>query len=162
MGNGRVVPGYGRVASTAGYSCQLANRPSDLEGIDLTISGPELQDTLYPPRLELQVKSTSSDMGNDDPIRYSLKVKNYNELRKTRILIPKLLVVLFIPENPGDWLKQSERELCLRKCGYWLSLRGQPATDNTERMTVYLPRQQQFTVNALQTIMQQIQTRGTL
>ncbi|MEM9927463.1 MAG: DUF4365 domain-containing protein [Cyanobacteria bacterium P01_D01_bin.50] len=50
----------------------------------------------------------------------------------------------------------------LRRCGYWLSLKGQPETQNTESITVYLPRQQLFTVSAIKNIMEQIETRGKL
>lgn len=50
----------------------------------------------------------------------------------------------------------------MRRCGYWLSLKGQPETTNTDSVTVYLPRQQIFTVLAVQNIMQQIETTGTL
>ncbi len=50
----------------------------------------------------------------------------------------------------------------MQRCGYWMSLKGQPKTQNTESATVYLPRRQFFTVNALKDIMQQIDTRGTL
>lgn len=50
----------------------------------------------------------------------------------------------------------------MRRCGYWLSLKGLPETQNTESITVYLPRQQLFTVNALKNIMQQIEIGGAL
>ncbi|MDJ0619982.1 MAG: DUF4365 domain-containing protein [Calothrix sp. MO_192.B10] len=150
------------VVSAAGYSCQIASRPLDIGGIDIIISGIEREDTLFPPRLEVQVKSTSIDVISEDSIRYPLKLKNYNELRKEKTLVPKILIVVRIPDNQSEWLNQSENELCMRRCGYWLSLKGQPETTNTDSVTVYLPRQQIFTVLAVQNIMQQIETRGTL
>ena len=50
------------VVSAAGYSCQIASRPMDIGGIDIVISGQEKEYSLYPPRLEIQVKSTSTSV----------------------------------------------------------------------------------------------------
>ena len=71
-------------------------------------------------------------------------------------VIPRILVVVLIPETPEDWLTQSEAELCIRGCGYWISLRGKPKTQNTNAVTVAIPRTNQFTVAALQSIMERI------
>ena len=110
----------------------------------------------------MQVKATSTAVIDNEFIRYPLKLKNYNELRKSKTLVPKILVIILLPDNPSEWVNQSEEQLCLRRCGYWLSLKGQPATQNTESVTVYLPRQQLFTVSAVKNIMEQIETRGKL
>ena len=150
------------VVSAAGYSFQIATRPLDIGGIDIIISGEEKEYSLYPPRLEVQVKSTSTAVIDNEFIRYPLKLKNYNELRKSKTLVPKILVVALLPDTPQEWVNQSEEELCLRRCGYWLSLKEQPETQNTESVTVYLPRQQLFTVSAIKNIMDTIEARGKL
>jgi hypothetical protein len=72
------------VVSAAGYSCQIASRPMDIGGIDIVISGQEKEYSLYPPRLEIQVKSTSTSVIDNEFVRYPLKLKNYNELRKSK------------------------------------------------------------------------------
>jgi hypothetical protein len=150
------------VISAAGYSFQKSSRPTDVGGIDIIISGIETEYSLYPPRLEIQVKSTSTDVVSEELIRYPLKLKNYNELRKTKTLSPRLLIVVLIPENPDSWIQQSEAELCLRHCAYWMSLQGMPETPNTDNITIYVPRQQIFTVDTLKTLMQRIETGGAL
>jgi hypothetical protein len=104
----------------------------------------------------LQLKSTSRDIQDDNSIRYPLKLKNYDDLRMDDFAIPRILVVVLIPETPEDWLTQSETELCIRGCGYWISLRGKPKTQNTNAVTVAIPRTNQFTVAALQSIMERI------
>ncbi|MEG4575575.1 DUF4365 domain-containing protein [Microcoleus sp. N3A4] len=104
----------------------------------------------------MQLKSTSRDIQDDNSIRYPLKLKNYDDLRMDNFAIPRILVVVLIPETPEDWLTQSETELCIRNCGYWISLRGKPKTQNTSTVTVALPRTHQFTVAALQSIMEGI------
>jgi Domain of unknown function (DUF4365) len=70
--------------------------------------------------------------------------------------IPRILVVVLIPEKPADWLTQSEAELCIRECGYWFSLRGMPQTQNTSAVTINIPRTNQFTVATLQSMMEGI------
>ena len=41
----------------------------------------------------------------------------------------------------GAW---SGGELVMRRCGYWVSLRGRPATTNQNTVTVSIPRAQMF------------------
>ncbi len=88
-------------------------------------------------------------------MHFPLKRKNYDDLRKDRLTVQILLVVV-VPNETSDWLKQSEQEMILRRCGYWYSLIGEPATTNEYSITVTLPRQQQFTPEALRQIMQRI------
>lgn len=149
------------VASAAGYSFQIASRALDFDGIDAILAGSGGGIIRYP-RLELQVKCTSMPVLGDEFIRYVLELKNYNELRVENVQTPRLLVVVFVPENLDSWLHQSQDELCMRHCGYWLSLRGQPATQNQTSITVYIPRQNIFNVSALKGIMQRIEAGETL
>lgn len=99
-------------------------------------------------------------MIDGDYIRYPLKVKNYNDLRKNA-LVPRILVVLLVPENLEDWLQQSEAEMCMRNSAYWMSLREPPETQNIANVTVCLPRSNQFTVPALKSMIQSI-SEGSL
>jgi hypothetical protein len=92
----------------------------------------------------------------DEVIRYPLVVKNYNDLRVENIHTPRLLVVVVVPEQLDNWLTQSQQELCLKYCGYWVSLRGKPPTENQTTITVSIPRQNIFNVEALKNLMQQI------
>lgn len=70
--------------------------------------------------------------------------------------MPRLLVVVVIPDKIGDWLYQTEEQLSMKKCGYWLSLRGMKETENENNVTVYIPRNQQFTVNQLENLMNMV------
>ncbi len=139
------------VTTVAGYSLY---KPSvDDDSIDWGIAAKAGAGRIRAPRLELQLKSTSRDIIDEKSIRYPLKLKNYEDLIWTDLAIPRILLVILIPENNSDWLKQSEEELCLRHCGYWVSLRGMPSTTNTVNITVMIPRNNQFTVAALELIM---------
>ena len=147
------------VASAAGYSVY---KPSvDDESVDLGIAAKGRTGIVRSPRLELQLKCTSVAALDDCFVRYPLKLKNYNDLRMEDFAIPRILIVVLVPNLLADWLQQSETELCMKHCGYWLSLRGMPDTRNTNNVTVRLPRNHLFTVSALQSIMQLISEGGT-
>jgi hypothetical protein len=70
--------------------------------------------------------------------------------------VPRILVVVRVPEKLDDWLLQSEQELSLRHCGYWMSLRGMPDSTNETSVTVHVPRSQVFSVTALRDLMTRI------
>ena len=90
------------------------------------------------PRIEFQAKSTAQDVVRGDRIHFPLSVKNYNDLR-IRTINPRILIVLVMPQDVGQWIHQTRDELCLRYCAYWLSLRDLPPTRNTDNITVHLP-----------------------
>lgn len=94
---------------------------------------------LRSPELALQVKATTVGCVPEGNIPFFLKRKNHHDLVK-RAQIPRLLVVVLLPENPNEWVELSESQLVLRRCGYWLSLAGHAPTTNETGETVYLPR----------------------
>lgn len=64
------------VASAAGYSFQIAPRPLDLVGVDVTITGIISPGSRRRTRLDLQLKCTSQNLLEDEGIRYPLEIKN--------------------------------------------------------------------------------------
>lgn len=150
------------IAAASGYSFQRTTTPLDQLGIDLILTGISLQGLMGFPQLYIQLKCTSRDILDDNCLRYPLRVKNYEELRTPNQYPPLILVVVVVPNNINDWLQQSENELCVRRCGYWLSLTGATSTTNQETVTVSIPRNNMFTVNHLKQIMQRIAFGKTL
>jgi len=144
------------VAAVAG--CSVDKPENDYDSVDLCINAIGY-DPMQPHRLELQLKCTSRDVLDAESVRYPLNLKNYNDLRFTTF-IPRLLIVVLVPENIGEGIQQSESEISLKHCAYWVSLRGMPETRNTNRITVELPRRNQFTAEALESIMQRISKGG--
>lgn len=92
-----------------------------------------------------------------DGYRYALKRRNYDLLRGPT-QVPRLLVVLALPEDAADWLHISSEELIMRRCAYWVSLAGAPETDNTTSVTVSVPAQNRFDLAALGALMAQSRT----
>lgn len=147
------------VAHAAGYFTVEANRLLDGDGVDLTVFRRGAGGTVRSPRLDLQVKTLAGAV-TQDPIPYDLDVKNHNELISTEWQVPRALVVVVVPQQPDPWVEASEEQLILRRCGYWLSLRGQAATVNTTTQRVSLPRASVFHVQPLRDIMARIQAGG--
>jgi hypothetical protein len=61
--------------------------------------------------------------------------------------------VVALPPDEADWLVQSEEQMVLRRCGYWVSLRGRADTGNLASVSVDLPRSQIFDAMQLQGMM---------
>lgn len=141
------------VSATAGY---FVEQPEvDINSIDLRIVGQQVRGTYRSPQLELQLKCISGFVLGDRSLKFPLKVKNYNELRGRDRVVPCILVVVLVPEQATQWLKQSEEQLVLCGCGYWLSLAEAPETTNQSKITVEIPRKNIFNVAGLKNLMQQ-------
>jgi hypothetical protein len=146
------------VAAAAGFA---ADRPElDRDSVDLTISASADSGLMRTPRLDLQAKSTADLAPPGDRIPHFLKLKNYNDLRVEEVMVPRILVLVLVPDDPLEWLDQTEEQLALRRCGYWISLRGSPETENATGVTVKLPRSQLFSVDALKSMLERIDQGG--
>jgi len=61
-------------------------------------------------------------------------------------------VVLFLPDDPAEWLVLSEEALVAKRCAYWASLHGAPAGAETGS-TVHLARENVLDVQPLRRLM---------
>lgn len=152
------------IASKAGMACNVGNRHEDNNGVDATLTawGPfNNGGYLTEVDIKVQLKATIATPGDDGTnLSYFLSgVNRYNDLRTLTVDVARILVVLFLPSDAQEWLNHSEDELALRKCAYWQSLRGAPATGNGSGATVYLPKAQMFTPQALTAIVAQLSRR---
>lgn len=82
--------------------------------------------------------------------------QQYDNLRRVTHASPRILAVLFLPPKAKDWLTHSQEQLVLRKCAYWVSLRGPPPTDNHAGVTVRIPKNQVFDGAGLMQLMASI------
>lgn len=142
------------VAAVAGFAADKPSRDND--SVDWMISSDGALGTSTHPRLDVQLKSTSEHSFDDTFVTYKLKLKNYNDLRIQRIYVPRILVVVILPKAFEEALQQTEEEMTLRRCAYWLDLKGYEETSNSAPVTIKLPRQQMFTPDALRNLMVQI------
>jgi hypothetical protein len=112
--------------------------------------------------LRIQLKSIAGGTVTPAEVVYDLKAEPYETLRRTTRRAPAILILLVLPSDSGDWIYHSEDRLELRKCAYWLSLRGYPARPNTSTIRVRIPRSNQFTPAALARIMEAIRREEDL
>lgn len=141
------------VASQSQAECIVANRLSDNRGIDaqLTSFGPFIPGAKQEVDLKVQLKatiSTPTDYGTH--FSYTLKkVAQYDDLRATGVYSsPRILVVLFLPQDKTSWLEVTEKSLALRRSAYWVSLVGAPEV-TTNSPTIHIPKANLLTPNAL-------------
>jgi hypothetical protein len=128
----------------------------DDDSVDMSLHETGGAGTVRSPRLDLQLKCKAAPTPGEDSFSHSIKLKNYDDLRDANVLVPRILVVVLVPDNLDDWLKHNEAELALRRCGYWVTLRGSPPSINDQSQSVRILRNQMFTVEGLRSIMQRI------
>jgi hypothetical protein len=91
-----------------------------------------------------------------------MEVKTYDDLRDPGVGCPRILVLLVMPEDEAAWTEQGEDHLLIRKCAYWTSLKGMPATANTSTVRVPIPRVNAYSVDALNRLMEKVRRREEL
>ena len=143
------------VASHAGF--QVVETKVDHDSVD----GFLIADFGRRPRIEFQAKATARDVIKDDQIHFPLSMKNYDDLR-IETINPRILVVLIVPEETSKWISQTDDDLCLRHCAYWMSFKGQPASRNTANITVHLPMTNVLNSKKSTDMMQNTEQRGEL
>jgi len=101
----------------------------------------------------IQAKATSRNViGRDGrQLRSPLPIRDYDSLRNfTR---PIILILVLLPDDETQWLTQTDAELCLRYCAYWLSLEGRPEVGNSSSVTVHIPTTNVFSSSQLADLM---------
>jgi hypothetical protein len=155
------------IASRVGAGCKVGNRHDDNHGVDasLTAWGP-FQNGGYIQEVDLkiQLKATiSQPVDNGTHLSYFLSGLNrYNDLRSDALAIHRILIVMFLPPDAKEWLSITENELILKKCAYWVSLRGAAASANGTGETIYLPKVQIFNPDSLLDICARLSRRETI
>lgn len=142
---------YVRAVATVAGVC-LYEPEVDHDSVDLGFAARGGAGTLRSPRLEAQLKCTSADARHDDAVRFPLKLKNYDDLRRP-CHVPRILIVVLVPKDITHWLDQSEEQMVLRRCAYWYSLLGAPQVENHTTVTLQVPRGNLLTPEILRGMM---------
>lgn len=119
------------VAAKVGFAVDVPHIDSD--SVDAVIAAKGKVDPTsikHSPKIEVQLKASYNiAVLENDTISFSLSVKNYDDLRSDTML-PRILVLLALPQNKTDWLIHHPDKLVLQKCSYYVSLKGLPAITN--------------------------------
>lgn len=134
------------VAAAAGYT--LAEQNLDRDGVDVQVrAGGTMR-----PSLDMQLKATVRLVQDGAHWQFPLSRRNYDLLRKPT-MVPRVLVVLDLPQDEECWLSTSAQELVLRRCAYWVALTGAPESRNKYSITVPIPTANRLDVQALRNLM---------
>ena len=131
------------LSAFAGFTCDAIPR-KDRRSVDAIVGGRNTQ-------INIQLKSTSSPNWHADGLHFQLPCHNYNSLRNS--IVPAILVVFELPADEQEWLECNSDRLIMRKCAWWLSLKGYPAI-NTGSRVVIMPRTQLLDVGELNRLME--------
>jgi hypothetical protein len=137
------------IASMA--ECSLSKPSVDDDSVDWTLSSK----IIGKPKIDIQMKCTELIPATPpEYISFRLKAKNYADLIVTELMVPRILVVVSVPEDAAEWMSETSEELVLRRCARWISLRGKPESDNSASVTIRIPTTNLFTVASLNSIME--------
>jgi hypothetical protein len=135
------------LATRRGFKC----KPLDPDhGVDLDVTralprnGTPIRYLDTGEHVELQLKSTTESSLSPAPTgyRYDLEAKTYNDLvhRNTgRVLVPLILVVVVLPDDPLNWVSINDDALLVRRAAYWYQPpAGAALTTNTSTIRIEL------------------------
>lgn len=134
------------LAAVGGYAVSIPNL--DRDSTDIIVQSKSSKRA----QVAFQLKATSSPNWSVDALRFQLAAKNFNDLVLTR-RTPLLLAVMVLPANAADWMTLTADDMVLRNCVYWLSLIGEPETDQGSKVVI-IPKVNLLTVGSLRDLIQ--------
>jgi hypothetical protein len=138
------------LAASVGCSCDRPFKDRDSCDVVVKARGYLAKDSVIPsPGPDIQMKATVRDIPAKGPIAYSLKIKNYHDLRRERTQHPQLLVVQLLPKDEQLWLAHDIHMQITRTCAFWCNLKGQPDCTNRKTRTVHIPPTNVFSPEVL-------------
>jgi hypothetical protein len=137
------------LATSAGFV--FAQENLDRTGTDLMVRGGKCGF----PQIDWQIKACKTlTAPKGGIISYPLKKRNYDLLIE-KSGHPRLLMIYQMPDDKPSWLHCDEEKMVLKKCAYWVSLKGLPPSDNDTSVTVQIPVNQVLTIQELRRLMEQ-------
>lgn len=147
---------FSAVAAKANAAPEIKRRDED--GIDAFVTknialadGVSLDSTI-----SFQIKTVYSSSNyhfdSNADIIYKLKVKNYNDLVRGSNL-EKYLALLIMPSDPETWVEQTSDQLTIKKCMYYVSLKGLLPSANEETVSITIPKENVFDVSHLNSLL---------
>ena len=116
------------MATQAGLN--TGNMRVDNQSIDLDVDGvvPTATKNRFP-KISLQLKATSQQVVKNGVIKFPLPRKNYDDLKNDRLIVPRYLIVLLMPEDPMDWIEHHSQHMTTCAAGSRYVLPSRYAAD---------------------------------
>ncbi|MGQ7273978.1 DUF4365 domain-containing protein [Marinobacter sp. V034] len=140
------------LAAQSGF--RSAEPDVDDDSIDVIVRGRGYRFGIRNPQFDAQLKCTANNDGEEGFLKFSLSLKNYNDLRGDNILCPRYLFVLVVPEDCQEWLVHHSNFSIIKHCCYWFSLRSMPTVENRTSVTIKIPRSQRLTSESMLYLME--------
>ncbi|GGL15213.1 DUF4365 domain-containing protein [Mangrovihabitans endophyticus] len=128
------------MASAAGL---LANKPfPDVDGVDWTIGYAGILGTVRSPKIDVQVKSSSSPRGDAEHWHYRLRRKHFDALAGPGFALRRYLLLVTVPSEASEYAVCDADRMELRRAAYWVSLAAErtPASTPGPAVLVRVPR----------------------
>jgi hypothetical protein len=147
----------GALAAQAGVNS--SKQQVDNDSVDITFIGKDYPGLIRDPQISFQLKCTHRDLRTGENIRFRLSRKNYDDLRETRLSIPRYLAVLEVPESCDEWTQHLDDGTLLNSICFWVSLKGLPPVEQ-DSITVTVPLMQRLTSASLTELLMLASNRG--
>lgn len=138
-------------ALAAASGVTIAKSEPDVTGDDFTFGYPGTLRGVSFPKVDVQVKSWSKPISDDRFWSYPMRVQHFNNLAGNTYLLPRFLVLVVVPEEPGQFATGEHSRLVLRHSAYWVSLRSFSRLDTAtkKKVTVKVPKANLLTTSSL-------------
>lgn len=107
-------------------------------------------------KLDFQLKASVNVDIDKDIVKYNLEAKNYNDLVDIDICTPRILIIYKLPRNSKEWIEVTDRGTSFKECAWWCYLSGKQETDNKEKITIKIPKDQIFNQESLRELMSKV------
>ncbi|MGL6343420.1 MAG: DUF4365 domain-containing protein, partial [Waterburya sp.] len=84
-----------------------------------------------------------------------LETKAYELLINPFVYNPIILIVVLVPQNLNEWININNEQTVMKKCAYWISLKGSKPSSNKNIITVKIPKNNIITPEAFSNIIKQ-------
>ena len=144
------------IAAQAQVTFELNHRDEDSKDVDLKQQTVNDSGEPFNVEFSVQLKATYTlDDETSDSIKYPLRVKNYNDLCQ-KGCTDIILCLLVLPKD------QTPNDLILKRCMYWVSLKGKSPSSNTTTVTIDIPKKNIMSVETLKQMIHKIANEGGL
>ncbi len=145
----------GAIAYAAGV---VIDEPSvDRDSVDIVFTARGQVGPRRSPHFHAQLKCHTGAPDENGDVVYDLKVKNYRDLIPVNHIVPRILIVVCVPDDIKEHAKWTPEELLLRRCAYWIHLGGQRPTSN--KKTIRIRLNNVFSPDALVTLFHDVANR---
>lgn len=143
------------LACAAGFTSSRMNL--DIDGVDWQIAYPGPKGTMRSPKIEFQVKSSSSPKLGGDIFQHRLKTTHFNHLAGSGFQLPRFLALVVVPKGASHYAICTNESMTLRTAAYWLSLKDQEqkptGKGDLQSIVVEVPRKNLLTTQSLESLL---------